>query len=290
METTQPFLKQKRRHRRTVLRQSRTAVRPSDDVEHLPRRHLEREHYSNCTMLGPHGQTMCRIALKRARWYLKRELAQVVQDEPLVIQLKFEPNGHGCAGDPFYLTERKNLCVVCGKTEGLTRHHCVPFCFRKHFPPDYKENTSHDILLVCSTCHEDYEKVAQPIKDALLRQAGVQFGAGSEIETLRQARRAAFAIYHYGKSLPAEREAQLRQQVGDAYGFPVTDDVVLQACVEDEEGVGLNGTELPDPWKVVVERIEDLPAFIRSWRSHFVSVMRPMHLPEHWSVEGRYQK
>ncbi len=32
------------------------------------------------------------------------------------------------------------------------------------------------------------------------------------------------------------------------------------------------------------ERIE---AFVRGWRAHFLSTMRPRHLPPHWSVDSR---
>ena len=276
------FAKSKQRQRKFTRLSATTP-----DGGNAPRRHLERDHYSNCTMLSPTGKQMCRIAMKRANWYITHDLAQVVQESPMVIQLTFEPNGDGCSHDPFYMMERKNQCVVCGSTEGMTRHHCVPFCFRRYFPSEYKENTSHDILLVCAQCHEDYEKVAHMVKEALLRQAGTEVQI---TEPLRAARKAAFTIYHYNSYIPEERELALRELVGKVYGFPVTDDLVIQVLIEDEAGVGFNGGDLPDPWKHVVDQIKDLPTFIRSWRKHFVDIMCPLYLPEHWSVEGRYQK
>lgn len=39
----------------------------------------------------------------------------------------------GEAGD-YYLIEKSNVCVVCGKEEGYVRKYIVPHEYRKHFP------------------------------------------------------------------------------------------------------------------------------------------------------------
>lgn len=52
-----------------------------------------------------------------------------MDDNPPTIRLKFQPNGLGHAGDSYYLTEKKNECVVCGIAEKLARHWVVPHGF-----------------------------------------------------------------------------------------------------------------------------------------------------------------
>ena len=98
--------------------------------------------YGNCQILHPDGSLMCYCAMRKINWYLKRNLATQISNNPVVIKLNFQPKGKGNADNPFYLQERRNICVVCGTQENLTKHHCVPYCFRKHFPNEYKSHTS----------------------------------------------------------------------------------------------------------------------------------------------------
>ena len=52
----------------------------------------DRKIYGNCQVLSPEGHLMFRCESKKANWYLKRDLADIITDEPLVIKLKFQPN------------------------------------------------------------------------------------------------------------------------------------------------------------------------------------------------------
>lgn len=57
----------------------------------------------------------------QVRWYLDRGLADVVGEEPLTIQLRFEPRGRGHADDQYYLVGGRMLLCVCwwGASGGL---------------------------------------------------------------------------------------------------------------------------------------------------------------------------
>ena len=48
--------------------------------------------YENCKMLAPDGICLSNCDRKKALWYVERELAHVISEEPLVIKLKFEPS------------------------------------------------------------------------------------------------------------------------------------------------------------------------------------------------------
>jgi len=109
-------------------------------------RHLSKDLYSNCIMEGPDGTFLCKVSQRKVNWYLKKGLATQVCDDPQTIRLIFEPNGPGHAGDEYYSQEFVNRCVNCGAEEFLSRHHIVPYCFRKFFPMEQKQHSYHDIV------------------------------------------------------------------------------------------------------------------------------------------------
>jgi len=81
--------------------------------------------YDNCKMLAPDGVCLSNCDKKKAEWYVERNLAKVVAEDPYTVQLNFEPsnrsrsraNGEEDLDDEFYVTERENKCVVCGLKE-----------------------------------------------------------------------------------------------------------------------------------------------------------------------------
>lgn len=87
-------------------------------------------------------------------WYLSRGLGTLVGTDPLTVQLQFEPKGRGHADDAYYLSEKDNICCVCGAGEHYLRHSIVPHCYRQHFPEHMKSHLSHDIVLLCVGCHQ----------------------------------------------------------------------------------------------------------------------------------------
>jgi hypothetical protein len=71
--------------------------------------------YQGCKLLSKDGVHLCNINEKKCRWYLKKNLAILVEEKNAsggkTIQLKFKAKGRGHAGDEFYLTEMHNRCV-----------------------------------------------------------------------------------------------------------------------------------------------------------------------------------
>jgi hypothetical protein len=90
--------------------------------------------YENCSILSPGGELMCHCNRRKIQWYLDRDLATLVCENPPTIQLRFQPRGLGHAGDEFYLRTKQNNCVVCGSPEKFIRHSIIPHAFRCHFP------------------------------------------------------------------------------------------------------------------------------------------------------------
>ena len=235
--------------------------------------------YSNIQLFSPDGLLMCRISERRANWYLERDLAEVITEDPLAIKLTFEPNGLGNHGDPFYTEERKTQCVVCGEEEALTKHHCVPYCFRRHFPLEHKSRLSHDVLMMCVPCHEKYEQFAHKRKLAMIEVDNPT----EEQKAMHRICKAANTLHNYRDKIPLERVAALMGMIAEVTGQPATDELIEELAYNR-----WNGLETVYRWREYVEGIEDIEAFIRDWRQHFLDTMEPKHMPPHWSVEGRY--
>lgn len=113
-------------------------------------------------MVAPDGELLSNCDFKKANWYVERGLAEKILDEPYTIRLLFEPNGRSGVAKPhvelyddnFYTVDRENKCVCCGKEKDYSRFHVIPTLYRQHFPDELKSHRSHDIVLLCFTCHE----------------------------------------------------------------------------------------------------------------------------------------
>lgn len=233
--------------------------------------------YSNCKMLSPDGVFMCRLGKRRVDWYIERGLAEIVSFKPYTIQLLFQPNGLGNHQDAYYLAEKENICVVCGDSENLTKHHALPRCFRRHFPSQLKRYDSHDVLLVCRACHEQYEIHATELKKQLVGNANATSMKDEDIVHVR-AIKAAKTLLRYENQIPDESALNLMLRV-EEYAQEFNDDIVKQLA---EKKFG--GCHSTDVWKDLVNTITDYNEFAKMWREHFVNVMNPRFLPEHWNV------
>src|SRR5579859_1000680 len=106
----------------------------------------------NWKVLHPSGVHMFTTNRRKAQWYLNRDKAVIVEEN--TIQLTFMPKGMGFGQDEIFgLTPRINRCVVCGCEENMTRHHVVPYHYRKFMPVDYKSRNHHDVVLICRKHH-----------------------------------------------------------------------------------------------------------------------------------------
>ena len=232
--------------------------------------------YGNCIMQSPDGVPMVRIGEERAEWYLNRNLAEVVSNDPYTIRLTFTPGGLGKAGDPYYLQKRENICVVCGTNENLSRHHCVPYCFRRYFPEQVKQHGSHDVLPLCEPCHRRYERIAEKKK----LEISVCYDKQTR-ETSRRAFGAANSLLHWRNYIPQARRDTLYDYVRSYLGKEHIDDDDLREMTKEKPIRSIIN------WDETAKSITDIPSFVEMWRRHFIDTMNPQYLPPLWSIEGR---
>jgi hypothetical protein len=239
--------------------------------------------YGDGLVLHPDGTEMFRCTRKRADWYLSRSLAKVISDdEHIIIQLLFEPKGKGHAGDDFFLGKRENLCVCCGINENITRHHIVPYFYRRALPKEVKCSNHHDVVAMCIDCHHRYERAADKVKFQLSKQYNAPLSVygsfdkssmiGKDVATLH--------LHKIGRiKLPPEI-VQAKEKIVSTYLGRTATESDLQ--------------ELRSNWRfdmvkrhgeIVVSQITDIQGFVEMWRNHFLQTMAPKFMPSGWDVK-----
>jgi len=232
---------------------------------------------------------MFRCLERRAQWYLKRNLAIIVKDNPLTIQLTFQPKGDGESLE-ILKVERHNRCVVCGETklEVLTRHHLVPIEYRQYFPESKKRHNSILVVSVCMHCHRDYEvQHAQHFKKELAIQHGLPASGGMYKMKMKLSKKLS-ALADFSNSIPEDRKNAIRAKIQFLLPiFPVFGikniDLSSQEEIEklrkhvDELQISDDETH----GKLLVSKYPVLEDFEKLWVTHFIRVMKPRYLAEY---------
>lgn len=242
--------------------------------------------YGNIGVLHPEGHLMFYGNDDKAEWYLSRNLATWVSTDPPLIQLSFIPNGSGHQGDDFYLQHRENICVVCGVTEDLTRHHVVPHGFRRFFPDNLKNYSSYDILPMCWICHHAYEQKANELKTFLAKKYNIEYSGEFVIEHQKHLNQIHFQSYlrqlERNPFLPEERRIEMQNAVEEFLQTNgMTEDELKKIPRRKRFTDDTFGYRLVQNFQTT----EDFQKFMVLWRTHFIENTNPQHLPKNWRVD-----
>jgi hypothetical protein len=238
-------------------------------------------------IVAPDGQPLCRTNQKKLDWYLERGLATQVEGTSCpTIRLNFEPSGRKGADHPYHTAEKANRCVCCAGEDRITRHHVVPYGFRKFFPRELKEHTLHDVVPLCVICHEKYESSAFELKKELASRYNISLlGKGCHTDkSLYAIRGAGNALaYHHDKMPTARRETLLKKLRAFFNKEDITREDMLKAAKVDP----MVQTDEYIPFgKYIIDQF-DLQEFVVMWRQHFLDHMQPQFMPEFWDVNHR---
>jgi len=243
--------------------------------------------YGNCRVFSPEGKLMFLCLEKRANWYLERNLAKVISSKPLSIKLKFQPAGEGFdENDNYYLSEKSNICVVCGENdlEILTKHHIVPIEYRKHFPEEIKNRSSHDIVVICNKDHYDYENnYAQKLKKDLEEKYDISKSniVKNKTKTVKTYNLVLLLLdSKKAVQIPKQRTIQMMKEIKDVFGhddlFEIAKEKIYKKIDNEKNNIG----------KEIVDKIEDIESFIKMWRQHFIDSTNPKYMPKGWLVDN----
>ena len=252
--------------------------------------------YHNCMLEAPDGQLLCTSDVKKAQWYISKGIGYQVCDDPFTVRLKFEPSGRpeGRAGE-YYLSVKPNICVVCGQDESFLRKSVVPHEYRKYFPAVMKDHQSHDVLLLCVSCHQKSNFHDSDLRRRLGEMCGAPTGSEAEVKVrenvdLKRIRSAGRALRgnrgrKEGKGIPQKRVEELLAVIKEHYETDTVDDETIDKaadCSVMEE----NENFVPHSRAVVQHFLErgGLLELEVMWRQHFLDTMQPRHLPPLWSV------
>lgn len=248
----------------------------------------ENKKYGNCKVFSPEGKLMFLCNSNRAKWYLDRELAVSISEEE--IQLTFTPKGLGYSNDggDYFFTPKEDRCVCCGTTEmsKLTRHHIVPYCYRKYMPDDYKNHNCYDVVKLCRECHNSYEIHAQELKFKIADDLGVNINKKSVVKVSFIKGYANILLNHL-ENLPDHVFEKMYNEISEYLG---------QAYLSNEELrkiAKMNYNEDPE-WKSwgeeCVEKLDNLDDFIKMWRLHFLENTKPQFMHQGWEVDKNYTR
>ncbi|XP_067657121.1 exonuclease 3'-5' domain-containing protein 2-like [Haliotis asinina] len=250
--------------------------------------------YHNCQLQAPDGQPLCTCDIRKAEWYIEKQLGDKVCDRPFTVRLRFEPSGRPESEHNYYLQEKENVCVVCGNKNTYTRKFVVPQEYRRYFPPLLKDHRSHDVLLLCPPCHQ-----VSSNHDAILRQelsvecdAPIDSGLGCrsvQNQDLMKIRSAAKALKLSRAQIPEARVNVLEKTLKEYYGVTSLTDDLLETAINMDTRI-FNSDYMPHGKKVVEQFKQKgkLWEFERRWRKNFVDTMKPKFLPPLWSVEHHH--
>jgi hypothetical protein len=233
------------------------------------------EIYGNWTVVGPDNQFMFHCGTRKAKWYLKKNLAIVLYDQ--TIQLSFTPKGGGHKESAEYFKEsRINQCVVCSATENLTKHHIVPSCYRKHFPEKYKSHNCFDIVAICCACHDAYERKAFGMHKELAKHIPISQEFREVNYIIDKVNKSLYALREHRNGIPEARRKSLLGFLERYFERSILLEQIEEISYIDKEFVE-NKIGLQ-----VVQKIQDLPEFILMWREHFLRVAQPKFLSPRW--------
>ncbi|MBN3284207.1 EXD2 protein, partial [Polyodon spathula] len=253
--------------------------------------------YDNCFLHAPDGQPLCTCDKKKAKWYLDKGIGELLSEDPFIVKLKFEPSGRPESQQDYYLTAKENICVVCGRTESYIRKNIVPHEYRRHFPIQMKDHNSHDVLLLCTSCHAASNYHDNLLKQRLSEEHSAPLGCEEGVRPLedsdrRQVRSGARALLK-ADSLPESRREELLGTLRTFYSLDEVTPALLQEAAGLETRI-FNESYIPHGLKVVQAHakggLHGLMELEKRWRQHFLTSMQPRHIPPLWSVDHNHSK
>ena len=275
--------------------------------------------YDSCKMLAPDGQQLCFCDFKKMSWYLERNLAKLISNDPPVFKLIFEPNARGCVDENlkssnFYIESRTNCCVICGKTENYLRFHVIPILYRSCFPENLKSHKSHDVVLLCLSCHERARKVYEQKKEEISKRYNVPLnvmsdGKNNYLKLIQFIKKCKVIKKNKNKNLPEIAETKLKKNLKETFDTLLENSQEFKNFVEKNKIICNKEDDIDDNFlnifcdkfivddknipegkknlhgKLVIEKVKDLKEFIMEWRQFFLDSFQPKFLPKEWSVK-----
>ncbi|VFQ62172.1 unnamed protein product [Cuscuta campestris] len=250
--------------------------------------------YDNCRIYTSDGRFLCFCARRRFDWYLKRNLAKLVNKDPPSIMLLFEPKQRPEDDDNEFSNEnKKNVCVGCGKGEHYKRYRIIPLCYTRHFPEHLKSYRYHNIVLLCTSCHQVAHVAGERYKEKIATDYGIPLltwkpvvNSCGQVKMINP-KLPALGFVSDDQDQESEKLSALGSGLDDRIQESRSDSVQSMNDANDSSkqcmGHGAHG-------KQVVEFIlkengdEGIRGFVQRWREDFVDAIHPRFLLARWNT------
>jgi hypothetical protein len=294
----------------------------------IPHLSMKKTMYDNIRMLDPNGNHLCNISMKKANWYINKNIATWIihhadnnnnnnnnNNTKDCIQLSFHPKMATTRKDHNLVTYNRgpkvNQCVVCGVERDYMRHYVVPHCYRSLLPKSFKTHLPHDVVLLCAAdCHVRAERRTHQRRMRMERKLRVD----PETEPpqivnrqLHHIQSSAQALLKWKDKLPAHRIVEYQNLLVDWFHLDSIDALTDQHLTQASqiEARRPNPKYIPGPMLVMEHMVRQssssssldssstsdmrIAQFVRDWRLHFLQTMQPRFLPVGWSVDSPVQ-
>ena len=235
--------------------------------------------FGNYKILNKDDKLIGICDVKRFRWYLKKKLAVVIDDN--TIKINFEPVYKKIFDKK--LIERKTLCVVCGSINDLIKFHVVPLQFKKHFPIDQKEHSSNDIVLLCKQCTIQVNLLTDLFKNEIFKIVGIS--PNDFIDPIKvNIKKYAVKVRKnklYNKNYDIEYKELLNALNNlEEKEYDILDNDIELYCNIDCSCKYKNFEHIGDYVVNAFKEKNKIPYFIEKWKENFIENMNPKYLPE----------
>lgn len=261
-------------------------------IQKIPFLAMKSPMYDNIRMLDPEGNALSTISIKKARWYVAKQIAE--WKTPSSIQLLFEPSGRS-SNDTYTSSPKCNICVACGVSGHVMRHYIVPYAYRSLLPKKYKSHQSHDVVILCPKCHlcceQSYHEHREQLEDGLRKDPSTAIVNLVDPQKQR-VRSAGLALLRWRKRLPDskidEYENLVRDHLAVTSSHPLSEEQ-LQQAIDVEYRVPnptyVSGAELVAN-HLMKGGHDAIAQFVEQWRVFFLDTVQPRHLPNGWRVNA----
>lgn len=228
--------------------------------------------YDNYRVYSSENILISYTSKKKALRLLKWEHAELLEEIPFSIRIKKDIKA---SVPDSIIVPRENICVCCGTSNDLTRHHVIPHEYSKFMGVKFKKCNYGNVLAVCFKCHQEYEMEAKKLKIILADKYNAPFIDRYSIQIFSLC----FTILNSEK-IPYQKIIELYDALSIATNLPksaLTEDFMIKQLEERHRKNNKTHSELV--WEAIKNSPDD---FISMWKSHFIEHAKPQYLPLFW--------
>jgi hypothetical protein len=240
--------------------------------------------YDNCLVKTSNGQTGWYTKRSRCDWYIKRGLASIIQEDPYIIQLKFETKLQKAGLVDLHLIDaKKNICVACGSGNQLNRYNIIG--------KGAVLSNSHDSVFLCNRCMSVMTRAADNLLDKLLDKYNCRQGYINYCEDYKKKKKhITLANGILSNNTPQMVKDKMKTELYDY-------------CKENNvDGIDIDNMDLNKIIEIntiqyepivrryimnyVIEKDPDTHHEWRlMWRQYFLDTLKPKHMPKTWTID-----